>query len=145
MEPHRIFALLVVTFASVAFVSSVGTCKDFAYDECQEVKDSTIEAIHNVTVEDCQFFCSTIYKDACKYFYHDNKQNLCSLLSTDGDELWQSCNKFSGPKEPKVDACITEGAEHTPCWVSFVFAHTPATLLTHASTMSRDVPDIHGD
>ena len=120
MKSRHIFTLVVIALSSVSLVSSQGTCKDFAYDECKEVKDQTFESVHNITVEDCQFYCNTIYDGTCKYFYHDNKQKICLLLNTTGENLWTDCNKASGPKTPDVESCITHGSDYTPCWVRII-------------------------
>ena len=40
-------------------VSAKDSCQDFVFDACTEAnEDETIEVVHNVTIESCQFFCN---------------------------------------------------------------------------------------
>jgi len=88
-------------------------CQDFLVDQCSPAEDNDpqVEVVHNVDVNDCDFYCNTIYKDQCKFYIQDLKQKICELWKIEATEYRAKCTKHEGPKgdatKVNVAKCIT--------------------------------------
>jgi len=83
-------------------------CTDYLVDQCfHPSQDSPqVEVLHNVTMDDCQFFCNEIYKDNCTFFISDKRQNLCEIWTIAAGDYEKDCVKHEGPVGKEGDLAI---------------------------------------
>ena len=65
-----------------------------------------VEVLHNVTMDDCQFFCNEIYKENCTFFISDKRQNLCEIWTIAAKDYEKDCVKHEGPVGKEGDLAI---------------------------------------
>ena len=70
-------------------------------------------------MDECSFFCNTIYKDNCTFYIQDNKQRICEIWTMDFGTYEQGCTKHEGPKSPLWDPQVDSptGCEGDKCKV----------------------------
>jgi len=68
-------------------------------------------------MDECGFFCNTIYKDNCTFYIQDNKQRICEIWTMNFDTYEQGCTKHEGPKSPLWDPQVDSptGCENDKC------------------------------
>ena len=95
-------------------------CREFLVDQCLSSSGNPqVEVVHNVTMDECSFFCNTIYKDNCTFYIQDNKQRICEIWTMDFGTYEQGCTKHEGPKSPLWDPQVDSptGCEDDKCKV----------------------------
>ena len=97
-------------------------CSSFAESKCTFEDDIIIEKVDEVTsIELCQFYCSVIYSDECKYFVYNRKMKTCDVMRTNEIE---SCIKMSGCNNPHATSCgqvFSDGIYDHECLVRSKF------------------------
>ena len=101
-------------------------CTDYLVDQCSHPSTDTpqVEVIHNVTMDNCQFFCNNIYAANCTFFIADMRQNICEIWTIEADEYEGECVKHEGPvgKAGDLAECQAKN-DKTTCDVSSTFHH----------------------
>ena len=65
--------------------------------------DVIVQKLEGVTEEElCQFYCSVIYPEDCKYFMFDRKMQTCEIMNTENID---TCVKKSGGLKPEAKFC----------------------------------------
>merc|ERR550517_2023962 len=84
-------------------------CTDYLVDQCSHPSKDTpqVEVIHNVTMNNCQFFCNDIYGANCTFFIADQRQNICDIWTIKPEDYEKDCVKHEGPvgKDKDLDKC----------------------------------------
>ena len=121
-------SLVVVVFFGMAIFATAkkDSCREFIVDQCTEDNSGLIEVLHNLEIDDCQFFCGTVYSN-CKFFTYDNKQGLCSLFSIKMVDYWATCSKHGGPSKPDIGNC-TQIVSGDPCEVVYFLLLPPRQI-----------------
>merc|ERR1719394_1860705 len=87
-------------------------CRDYLVDQCSHPSKDTpqVEVIHNVTMDNCQFFCNEIYSANCTFFISDMRQNICEIWTIKSEDYEAKCVKHEGPvgKEGDLAKCKTK-------------------------------------
>jgi hypothetical protein len=55
---------------------SGGSCRDYTFDSCRINVDSIVETVKNVTENQCQEFCVTVFAMDCSIFVYNRIQVL---------------------------------------------------------------------
>ena len=96
-------------------------CSAFAESKCHFQDDIIIEQVDDVaSIALCQFYCSIIYSQECKYFVFDRKMQTCDVMKTSDIE---SCLKMSGGNSPDSASCgaiFTDGIYEHQCLVTII-------------------------
>ena len=108
-----IFAVIITTYASLTSIGMVHSikaeaplgCQDFTVDKCEYDDGGLLETIKDISEDDCQFFCNSIYTGICTFFIFDRQQIICELLQQPFGNYINSCQKVAGPPEPLVSSC----------------------------------------
>ena len=125
-------------------ISDLSGCSAITASKCLSTNDEIFEAINEIyTTESCQFYCTYIYPDKCKYFMFDHKQKTCTLLSSDFQ--YGDCLKYAGGITTDVASCNTvfnDTVEEHECLVSLpkvsIFDYTMKVIF-----LSRNNEYIH--
>jgi hypothetical protein len=78
-------------------------CSAFSKTKCEYKDDIIIEKLEGVTsIENCQFYCSVIYSEECKYFVFDRTMETCEIMNTINID---TCTRISGGWKPEASFC----------------------------------------
>ena len=84
-------------------------CREFTYDRCDFGK--LTDLVSTTFGEDdsyCQFICTFLQSDDCKYWVYDYPNQKCDIYGSDSDPDFGSiCHNHAGPSLPTIDDCKT--------------------------------------
>ena len=86
--------------------SEITACNFYSFDQCLINGRDIIEEVHDASPEQCQFFCSNIYKDSCSFFMLKEDSHDCLLFNITLNSFLTSCEEVGGPIYPTVEECI---------------------------------------
>ena len=86
--------------------SITNACNIYSFDQCLINGKDVIEEVHDTSPEQCQFFCSNIYRDSCSFFMLKEDSHDCLLFNITFNSFLTNCEKVGGPLEPSIQECI---------------------------------------
>ena len=95
-------------------IASFQKCNSYSFDQCLINGKDVIEEVHNTSPDQCQFFCSNIYKDSCSFFMLKEDSLDCLLFNITLNSFLMDCEKIGGPLQPSIQECIET---NDPCEV----------------------------
>ena len=113
----KVFILFSYPRHGVTSTEISKTCNLYGFDQCLINGRDIIEEVHDTSPEQCQFFCSNIYKDSCSFFILKEDSYDCLLFNVTLDSFLTSCKVVGGPTYPSVQECIET---QDPCKVTIL-------------------------
>ena len=106
-----ICGILLLCFISHAVrvkesIVSFQKCNSYSFDQCLINGKDVIEEVHNTSPDQCQFFCSNIYKGSCSFFMLKEDSHDCLLFNITLNSFLLNCEEIGGPLEPSIQECI---------------------------------------
>ena len=78
---------LILAFKALAVFGAGdwSDCQKFIVDQCVSGSSDNpqVEVLHKVTIDDCDYFCNTVYADKCKFYIQDLRQDICELWTVE--------------------------------------------------------------
>merc|ERR1711973_390106 len=91
-----------------SWCDTINDCLEYTYDKCDFNKDDQqhlIEVLNNSpSIDQCQFFCRSIYSDKCAGFIYEKGQAKCKLYSQ-AFNPFENCLISGGPDTVSSEIC----------------------------------------
>ena len=79
-------------------------CQTFIVDQCVQGTENNpqVEVLHKVKIDQCDFFCNSIYQGNCTFYIQDLRQDICEIWNIESDAYANDCIKHEGPANPSL-------------------------------------------
>ena len=94
-------------------------CREYTVNAC---RFNTGDIITTSVGEDevfCQYLCSEVYMDHCKFFHYDRPLRNCQIFGGRSSDPYQFCDQFAGPPSPTFDECKIQDKNYS--WSQILF------------------------
>ena len=80
-------------------------CNTYTFDHCVINGHYLIEEVHDISINECQYFCSQIYRERCSFFIFKEDSADCLLFNETWHQFLDTCQMVGGPMETTIQEC----------------------------------------